>query len=337
MHVWDTVARQSFALKAIEKHPYAVRAMLPQLYHEVRVHSSVASECQHCVRVHAVAEDQSYLYMVLDLHPRGSLTWALSAAPAVSEAVAAVWMEQAARALYFLHQRGVVHRDVKLDNLLLAMDGSVKLTDFGWCAYLSDAPVDLCGTPAFVAPEVKKGEGQTEKIDSWALGMLLAQLLLGRAPRQPEFPEKASRLARNLLAGLWRPCPQERFSMVDVLDHPFLWQYRQPGGNNREPCLLLRPSPSSPRPSLRQSEALRELDLRTMEKVKQEERERRCADVSLESGGAQSAPKKEILGAARPHPNPRPVLPSPIPIRRVAGSPVERLGLLDKQGLLPKP
>lgn len=348
LRAYDKVSKQSFAVKAIEKQPMAIRAMLPQLYNEARVHSRVASECRHCAQVYAVAEDHAYLYMVLELHPRGSLTVALSTTPAVSEAVSAPWMDQVARALHFLHQRGIIHRDVKMDNLLLAADNSVKLTDFGWCAYISDAPVDLCGTPEFVAPEVRRGEKQTEKIDSWALGMLLAQLLLGRVPRQPDFPDHASGPARNLLAGLWRPSVQERFSMEDVLQHPFLrCQHNRPEGpphaatlSHPELCVYQERLPfrgaggrcEEQAATTKSHEVLLLVENLIGNTAVLINEARKVAGVQVPERRTDHYvfSKNEVSTALQPSPKPRSVLPSPIPVRRMNGSPVDSLALIDR-------
>lgn len=216
-------AGKSYALKVIEKRPLAIRNMLPQLYRESRVHRYIASESEHCVRAQEVFEDTTHLYLLLEFCPRGSLLQVVCG-QRVAEPIAAGYIKQVAKGLQFLHDKGVIHRDVKLDNLLVAEDGSVKICDFGWCALVSEEPNNLCGTPDFAAPEVLRGEKQTTKVDSWALGVCLVQLLIGRSPRGPEIPAEASAEARSFLSGLFAPGVANRFTMAQALAHPFLPQ-----------------------------------------------------------------------------------------------------------------
>jgi len=229
LHLRENSNGKSFALKAVEKKPLALRGMLPQVQREIHVHSKIATECPECVKVHKAFEDEEYFYMLMELHGRGSLSRITGGR--VSEPQAASWTEQVARALLFLHERGIIHRDLKLDNLLMATDGSIKLTDFGWCAYEDDKPTDMCGTLEFAPPEVTNKIPQTHKVDSWALGMLLARIVLGEMPRgrgdmqrwADSLPQYASRQARQVLGKLWKQEPDERLAMHEFLAHPFCY------------------------------------------------------------------------------------------------------------------
>lgn len=114
-------------------------------------------------------------------------------------------LRDVARALGYAHRRGVVHRDVKPDNVLVGADGRVRLTDFGIAksdeyARLTRTGASV-GTPSFMAPEQITGE--REKIgpatDVWALGVMLHQALTGRLPFEADsLPELAARICRGL-------------------------------------------------------------------------------------------------------------------------------------------
>lgn len=73
-------------------------------------------------------------------------------------------------ALEYLHARNIVYRDLKPENLLLARDGHLKITDFGFAKKLTDRTWTLCGTPEYLAPEIIQSKGHNKAVDWWALG-----------------------------------------------------------------------------------------------------------------------------------------------------------------------
>lgn len=85
-------------------------------------------------------------------------------------------------ALEYLHARNIVYRDLKPENLLLAKDGHLKITDFGFAKKLTDRTWTLCGTPEYLAPEIIQSKGHNKAVDWWALGELnyICSLYVGR-------------------------------------------------------------------------------------------------------------------------------------------------------------
>lgn len=86
-------------------------------------------------------------------------------------------------ALEHLHDNGIIYRDLKLDNVVLAPDGHIKLTDYGLCkgnTYYETTTGTYCGTPEFMAPEILMNQRYTRAVDWWAFGVLLFEMLAGQ-------------------------------------------------------------------------------------------------------------------------------------------------------------
>ena len=88
--------------------------------------------------------------------------------------------------LKYVHSKGVLHRDIKLDNILLTSEGDVKICDFGVSKIVQNKNLvmeDQCGTPAYIAPEVFSGKGYKGfQSDIWSAGVVLYAMLLGTVP-----------------------------------------------------------------------------------------------------------------------------------------------------------
>jgi len=114
------------------------------------------------------------------------------------------YMACAAQGLEHLHERWIVNRDLKLENMLLDSSGYCKLADFGLAKFVIGHTFTLCGTPDYMAPEVITGKGHTRAVDWWALGVALYALMAGimpfDAPRPAQIFAKAKRGMEPVLA-----------------------------------------------------------------------------------------------------------------------------------------
>ena len=199
------------------------------------------------VGLHSCFQTESRLFFVIEYLCGGDLMYHMQRKRRLPEDHARFYSAEISVALGFLHSRGIIYRDLKLDNVLLDIEGHVKLTDYGMCKEglgKNEKTSTFCGTPNYIAPEMLRGEDYDFSVDWWALGVLLYEMMAGRSPFEPvnENPgdnpdlntedhlfqvilEKPIRIPRSLsvraasvLKGFLQKQPTERLASHDGLN-----------------------------------------------------------------------------------------------------------------------
>jgi serine/threonine protein kinase len=191
---------RTVALKVLRPELAADRRFLARFRREART----AARLGHpgIVAVHDIAENDGRAFIVMELVPGVTLGELVRRSGAMDPALAARLVADAADALAHAHDRGVVHRDVSPGNVMVTPSGDVKVLDFGIARAVrgsgaSRSGSDALGTLAYVAPEQADADGGDQRVDVYALGAVLYELLTGRPPFQGDSTREVADLVRH--------------------------------------------------------------------------------------------------------------------------------------------
>ncbi|KAG6390356.1 hypothetical protein SASPL_148090 [Salvia splendens] len=193
---------------------------------------------ENIVQYYGTEKDDSHLYIFLELVVKGSLL-SLYQKYTLRDSVVSAYTRQILHGLKYLHDQGVVHRDIKCANILVHTNGLVKLADFGLAKATKLNDVKSCkGTAFWMAPEVVRSQGYGLAADIWSLGCTVLEMLTRRFPygdmecmpamyrigkgERPPIPDSLSSDARDFLLKCLQADPNVRSTAAELLNHPFV-------------------------------------------------------------------------------------------------------------------
>lgn len=151
---------------------------------------SILKQVSHPFLVNLIGftQDPSYLYFGLEFVSGGDLFTHLRAVGSFDNSQSVIYGAQITLMFEYLHSLNILYRDLKPENLLIAADGYLKLTDFGFAKVVQDRTYTLCGTPEYLAPEILMNKGHGKPVDWWTLGVIIYEMIAGIDPFHDEDP-----------------------------------------------------------------------------------------------------------------------------------------------------
>ncbi|XP_038553071.1 protein kinase C delta type-like [Micropterus salmoides] len=255
---------QYFAVKVLKKDVVLMDDDVECTMVEKRV-LALAWENPFLTHLFSTFQSKEHLFFVMEYLNGGDLMFHIQDKGRFDLNRATFYAAEIIVGLQFLHSKGIIYRDLKLDNVMLDKDGHIKIADFGMCkekVFGEARATTFCGTPDYIAPEILLGQKYTFSVDWWSFGVLVYEMLIGQSPFQgddedelfeairsdiPHYPRWITKESKSLIELLFERDPTRRLGVVgNIRAHPFFKVVNWPALEKREVEPPFRPKVKSP-------------------------------------------------------------------------------------------
>ncbi|XP_009759144.1 CBL-interacting serine/threonine-protein kinase 21-like isoform X3 [Nicotiana tabacum] len=206
----NTINGEKVAIKIIDKHMIKQNNLIYQVKREIRAMKLLNHP--NIVQIHEVIGTKTKIYIVMEYVPGGPLSDQMSYLTRLEEKEARKYFQQFIDAVGHCHSKGVYHRDLKPQNLLLDGKGNIKVSDFGLStlAKASSLLSTTCGSPSYVSPELLSQKGyEGEAADIWSCGIYRAKCM---------FPRWFTEDQKKLISRILDPNPKTRITIAEIIE-----------------------------------------------------------------------------------------------------------------------
>ena len=227
------------AIKSINKSKLISERHKAKIQLETSIMKSLSSS-NYIVKIYETYQTQKHICIVMEYICAGDLLSYIRKRSKLNENIAKFIFKQIILSLQYIHNKNIVHRDIKLDNILIDLNNKIKICDFGVSKKINvnDIMYDQCGTPAYIAPEILKNKGyEGFSVDIWSCGVVLYAMLSGTVPFKGNDLNELHNLimkgkfniindisndAKHLIKSLLEVDPKKRININNILNHPWL-------------------------------------------------------------------------------------------------------------------
>ncbi|XP_046708507.1 serine/threonine-protein kinase PLK3 isoform X2 [Silurus meridionalis] len=233
----DLSSNKMYAVKVIPQSRVSKPHQRNKITNEIELHKTL--QHKHVVKFSHHFEDQDNIYIFLELCSRRSLAHIWKARHTLTDPEVRYYLRQIISGLKYLHNKGILHRDLKLGNFFVNENMELRLGDFGLAAKLETVEQrkkTICGTPNYLAPEVLNRQGHGTESDVWSLGCVMYTLLCGNPPFETldlketykcikevkyTLPRSLSAAAQKLISAILQKNPSDRLTLDQILAHEY--------------------------------------------------------------------------------------------------------------------
>uniref|UniRef100_A0A6Q2YBR5 Protein kinase C n=1 Tax=Esox lucius TaxID=8010 RepID=A0A6Q2YBR5_ESOLU len=253
-----------FAIKALKKDVVLMDDDVECTMVEKRV-LALAWDNPFLTHLYSTFQSKEHLFFVMEYLNGGDLMFHIQEKGRFDLYRAMFYSAEIICGLQFLHSKGIIYRDLKLDNVMLDHSGHVKIADFGMCkenVFGENRATTFCGTPDYIAPEILLGQMYSFSVDWWSFGVLLYEMLIGQSPFHgddedelfesirmdtPHYPRWITKEAKDLMERLFERDSTRRLGVVgNIRSHPFFKTISWPALERREVDPPFRPKVKAP-------------------------------------------------------------------------------------------